>query len=144
MGTKTDPMGLGSATGGGGFGIGPIVQTLLALGLVALLLKFALPKLAASLNKKLRSSGEAGIRIEESATFAGGTLYIVTARNRSLLLSVSTSGVACLADLTSGPLVEPATFGEMLAETAAPTSIPSQTDGDLLAALRRLDGLAVR
>lgn len=78
----------------------PFVQMLVALGVVLLLIKFALPKLVGKLNKRLVTGVGSGIRIEESASFAGGNLYVVSARAKTLLLSVSPSGVNCLADLT--------------------------------------------
>ena len=78
----------------------PLFQMLLALGIVFALLKFALPRVANKLNKRLVTGLNSTIRIEESANFAGGSLYIVNAREKTLLLSVGTNGVSCVADLT--------------------------------------------
>jgi flagellar biogenesis protein FliO len=97
----------------GGVGIMSFVQMMVALGIVLLLLKFVLPKLATKLNKKIVTKVGSGIQIEESAAFAGGTLYIVNAKSKSLLLSVNSQGVSCLADLTAPQAPQP-TFQEIV------------------------------
>ena len=85
---------------------GPIIggwdlaQMLVALGIVFVLLKWALPKVAARMNRKLVAGSDGSIRVEESASFGGGNLQIVTARGKTLLICVSQSGVSCLANLT--------------------------------------------
>ncbi len=88
-------------------GLMPLVQMALVAGIVLLVLKVVLPKFASKLNKKLQPSVGGGIRIEESATFAGGSLFIVSARGRTLLLSVSGQGVSCLSDLSSAARDDP-------------------------------------
>lgn len=77
-----------------------MVQMLVALAIVFFLLKWALPKVVARMHKKGISSSDGSISVEESATFGGGNLQIVSARGKTLLLCVSQSGVTCLADLT--------------------------------------------
>jgi hypothetical protein len=113
LGTKTESI---PSAGGSGAGLMPFFQLLVAVGIVFALLRFVAPKLLAKFNKRLVTTG--GIQIEESAAFAGGNLYVVTARGKSLLLSVSSGGVACLADLTTAtpeaPKEEPVTFMEIL------------------------------
>src|SRR5687767_10574766 len=99
-GTKTDPIKTATAQSPTSFGLMPFFQLLVALGIVLLVLKFVLPKFISKLNKRLVTSQEGGIKVEESASFAGGDLYIVNARGKALLLSVATTGVTCLADLT--------------------------------------------
>lgn len=117
-GTKTDPVGMTSSPAGA-VGAGSIFQTLFALILVGALVKFVLPKLASKFNKRLVTNVGSDIRVEESAVFAGGSLYVVSARGKSLLLSVAATGVTCLADLTDSTPAAPsvATFQEIL-ETA--------------------------
>lgn len=77
-----------------------LAQMLVALGVVFALLKWALPKVASRLNKKVVAGSDSSIRVEESASFGGGNLQIVTARGKTLLLCVNQSGVSCLSDLT--------------------------------------------
>jgi flagellar biogenesis protein FliO len=89
-----------------------LVQMVVALAVVFALLKWALPKVVARMNKRLVTKAGSSISIEESASFGGGNLQIVSARGRTLLLCVSQNGVTCLADLTEqkGHKEEPAFF----------------------------------
>lgn len=109
-----------SATGG----FMPLLQMLLALAVVVAVIKFAVPRLATRVNKKLVTTLEGGIKIEESANFAAGSLYVLTARKKTLLVSVTSSGVTCLADLSEPAAPEPASFREILGDQrqAAPLS----------------------
>lgn len=77
-----------------------MVQMLVALAIVFALLKWALPKVVARMNKKLVTNSDSSITVEESANFGGGSLQIVSARGRTLLLCVSQNGVTFLTDLT--------------------------------------------
>jgi flagellar biogenesis protein FliO len=74
---------------------------IIALGVVLVLLKLVMPKLVSKLNKKIVTKVGSAIQIEESAAFAGGSLYIVKAKSKTLLLSVTAAGVTCLADLSA-------------------------------------------
>jgi flagellar biogenesis protein FliO len=112
LGTKPSP--ITASSSGGGMGFMPLVQMGIALAIVLGLLKFVLPKLVGKMNKKLVTSTTSGLHIEESANFAGGTLYIVRARTKTLLLSVSTQGVNCLADITEAQIEEPKTDFEKI------------------------------
>lgn len=87
-------------------GIMPIMQMALALAFVLVLVKYVLPKVVGKLNKRISPALGGAINIEESAAFAGGNLYVVTVRNKTLLLSASSTGVNCLADLTENPFEE--------------------------------------
>lgn len=128
---------------------GHLIQMVMALALVGFGIKWILPKFAGKLNRTLSPEIGSSIRIEESAQFAGGTLYIVSARERHLLVSVSPQGVSCLADLTPLPGAPPEApaFFEMLDEAKTQVSESSitvtQTDENLssdekLARLRKL------
>jgi flagellar biogenesis protein FliO len=140
FGTKASPISSGSS--GGGVGIMPILQMVIALGFVLLLLKFVLPKIAGKMNKKLVTSVNSGLQIEESANFAGGTLYIVRARHKTLLLSVNTQGVACLSDLTSEAEVEAEkTTFEKIIDAEPGVQLPDSAV--IESALERLERLAV-
>ena len=77
-----------------------MVQMLVALVIVFVLLKWALPKVVARMNKKLVTNSDSSITVEESANFGGGSLQIVSARGRTLLLCVSQNSVTFLTDLT--------------------------------------------
>ena len=71
----------------------PLVQLAVVVGVIAFALKLLLPRMLPMINKKLNPSLGSRIKIEESASFAGGTLYIVSVGEQSALLSVSTQGV---------------------------------------------------
>lgn len=139
FGTKKDA--LATAPAGGSTAM-PLFQMLLALGIVFALLKFGLPKLASKLNKRLVTGVNSSIRIEESANFAGGSLYIVGARDRTLLLSVGTNGVSCVADLTPVERApEPPLFSEVLDKAVVAEPQPSD-EPDPVEVRRALDRLA--
>jgi flagellar biogenesis protein FliO len=147
LGTKSDSAAL--AGGGSPVGVMPLLQMLFALGIVFALLRFGLPKVANRLNKHLATPLNSSIRIEESANFAGGALYLVSVKHRTLLLSVGTHGVNCLADVTDPvPIAESATFEELVqsAPDWTPTEPQPEPDGSLStdaikAALDRLSRL---
>jgi flagellar biogenesis protein FliO len=122
LGTKASAA--APAAAAGGVGPMPFLQMAIALGIVLMLVKWLLPKLAGKVGKRLVTNLGASIRIEESANFAGGTLYVVQAKSKTLLLGVTSAGVACLADLTeTGPAAdEPPTFQEFV--EAAPGDPP--------------------
>ena len=143
FGTKKDML---AAAGGSSTGISamPLLQMLVALGIVFALLKVVLPKVASRLNKKLVTGINSSIKIEESANFAGGSLYIVSARDKTLLLSVGTSGVNCVADLTpaSKPVEQPM-FTDILAASIEAPAVPAQAAQPDAAEIRRaLDRLS--
>ncbi|HVL40425.1 MAG TPA: flagellar biosynthetic protein FliO [Fimbriimonadaceae bacterium] len=143
---------------GPSLGLMPLIQMMVAIGIVLGLVKFLLPRLAGRLNKRLSTPIGSQIRIEDSATFAGGTLHIVEVRGKALLLSVGTQGVTCLADVTEPKAADTAapTFMEVLenAEAAmesAPAAVaavrprPAGNSGqpaDVEEALRRLSALS--
>lgn len=77
-----------------------MIQMVAALLIVGGLLKWALPKAMAKFGKRLTTPIGSTIRIEESASFGGGQLQIVSVRDRTLLLCVTAQGVSCLTDLT--------------------------------------------
>lgn len=149
LGTKTQPISApsaGSPVSGMAF-----VQMAVALAVVYLALRFVLPKALVRVNRRINPGLGSGIRIEESATFAGGTMHIVQARGKTLLVAVGNGQVACLADLTEPPTAtpEPLTFQEMMdgamgghAVAEVPETRPEPSAEDVEAALRRLNRLA--
>ncbi len=77
-----------------------LLQMVIVLLIVVGLLKWVMPKWLARLKGKLSVSENSSIKVEESAAFASGMLYVVSVREKTLLLSASNQGVTCLADLT--------------------------------------------
>lgn len=151
-GAKPDLVNSSSQSGGGG--IGALFNVLLALGIVYGLLRYAMPKVMSRLNKRLVTGTGSAIRIEESASFAGGSLYVVSARGKSLLLSVGAQGVRCLADLTeTAKAAEAPSFGDMVERELVSThekrqainenvSWEASTDPEWSAALARLERIS--
>jgi hypothetical protein len=81
---------------------------ILALVIVLGAMKFVLPKLMspkllAKLGGKFSTGLNSEIKIEESASFPGGNLHLVTIRGRSLLLGTTASSITTLADLGMKP-----------------------------------------
>ncbi|HVT14126.1 MAG TPA: flagellar biosynthetic protein FliO [Fimbriimonadaceae bacterium] len=155
LGTKASPTMGPIQSDAGGAGFMSFLQMIIALGIVLALLKFVMPKLVTKLNKKIVTNVGGGIHIEESAAFAGGNLYIVRAKSKTLLLSVTAQGVNCLADLTTAPSApEPESFGDLVdkemsrplppfAVVEAPIDpAPDSQANEAAAALERLKRLA--
>lgn len=124
LGTKKDPVSTATTSSS------PIVQPLdliqmvVALAIVAALIKWVLPRVIGRLGRRISTPVGSTIKLEESASFGGGQLQIVTVRERTLLLCVATSGVSCLADLTKADQasrVEHPVFMDIL-DNADPTN----------------------
>jgi len=146
LGTKQDaisrPISGVSATSG----FYPLLQMLMAIAVVAFLLKVAVPRLAGKFNKRLSPVDGSGIAVREAATLATGTLYVVEVRGKALLLSVSAQGVSCLADLTpavESPASEPAFF-DLLDQETARTAPEPREKAPVEEALERLCQLTSR
>ena len=77
-----------------------MLQLLVAVVIVGFLVKWLVPKAIAKMGRRISAPVGSAITLEESATFGGGLLQVITVREKSLLLSVASSGVTCLADLT--------------------------------------------
>jgi flagellar biogenesis protein FliO len=157
---------LGTKAGGGtpavgsdvGPGAGSFLQMLAALAVVLILLKFVAPKLLGRAKKRLVTDSSGNLRVEETAHFAGGALYIVRARSKTLLLGVNGASISCLADLTETAVaaVEEPTFQEIIERTdsgpidisafqpefASKTGAGNPTAAEVEEALRRLQRLA--
>jgi flagellar biogenesis protein FliO len=155
FGTKHD-ITSGMQTSPQGVGMMPFFQMMIALGIVIGIVKYILPKIATKLNKRLVTGSTSQIKVEESASFAGGNLYIVSAKGRTLLVSAAQSGVTCLADLTEQtPKQEKPVFMDILEkeqetpsglyvdEGGQPSTImrSSLSDDEIQAALDRLSHL---
>lgn len=138
LGTKPDVTLAPVTASPGTPGVMAFMQTLLVLGLVLVLLKVLIPKAIAKMGGRLTSGVGSSIRVEESASFAGGALYVVEARGRTLLVGVNTGGINCLADLTPPPKPDLPTFGEILTDQL---ETPESPPREVLDALARLDTL---
>jgi len=106
FGTKASGgAGTTAAMSTGGPSIFSIIQMIIAVAIVVGLMKYVLPKIVSKMGGKLTTTLNGGIRIEESATFPGGNLYVVTVSDRKLLLGATAQSISTLADL--GPVVKP-------------------------------------
>lgn len=138
MGTKPDLV-VKAPQNAGGVGAWDMVQMVVALAIVFALLKWALPKLVSRMNKRISTKSGSSITIEESASFGGGNLQIVTARGRTLLLCVAQNGVTCLADLTdTAPKKDEPAFFEMVDK--AVVEVADERDRIAFDRLSRLTG----
>lgn len=126
--------------GATGVGFGSLAQMILALAIVAFLLKWVLPKIAGKLTKKLVTTPASGILIEESAQFAGGSLYVITARGKSILVSVAGTTVATLTELDA-QAAKPADAFELVLTEAKAKPAPTAAELEARAALDRLTQL---
>lgn len=147
LGTKVGGSSPETAAQSSSVGPGAFIQMVLALGIVLLLLKLVLPKVAGKLNKRLTPSSSSLLSVEETASFAGGNLYIVKARQKTLLLSATSSGVTCLADLTEGSTEPAPTFEEIVqaAEPLKPEQMQTEEQAPadpIAAALQRIERLS--
>lgn len=112
LGTKSDSV---SPLQGPSSSGGSLLQMIIAVLVVFGLMKYFLPKMMAKFGGKLSTTVGSSIKIEESASFQGGTLYLVNVKDRSLLLGVSGTSITTLADLGHAPKPNPGpTFMEML------------------------------
>ena len=128
LGTKGDGT---SALQGPTSSGGNLLQMIIAVLVVFGLMKFFLPKMVAKFGGRLNTNVGSAIKIEESASFQGGMLYLVSVKDRSLLLGVAGTSITTLADLGSinKPDLGP-TFMEMLDvadETKAVNTEPIET-----------------
>ncbi len=107
-----------------------VIQMVLALVVVFALLKWGLPFVFSKFGRKITPGLDNTIRSLESAPFGGGSLQVVEVRDRTLLLSVTSSGASLVCDLTQDTAkaarTEPKAFFELLDEkqeepTRAPT-----------------------
>ena len=106
----------GMSTDALGINMMSLLQMLVSLAIVLVLVKLLLPKMLSRFNGNISTDIGSSIKIEESAQFATGRLYVVSVRNRTLLLCANQQGVNCLADLTEQKNIppEPPAFFEMV------------------------------
>lgn len=112
LGTKGDGT---SALQGPASSGGNLLQMIIAVLVVFGLMKYFLPKMVAKFGGKLNPGIGSAIKIEESASFQGGNLYLVSVKDRSILIGVAGTSITTLADLGSNNKPDPGpTFMEYL------------------------------
>lgn len=104
-GTKSSPI---PAPAGAAMPTLPLMQTLVALAIVAALIKWVLPKCASWLTRRTSGTTGSGIRIESTATVGTATLHVVHAGARRVLIGVTSQSVNALAEWED----EPSSSGE--------------------------------
>ena len=96
-------------------GVAQFVPMLVALGIIFFLLKYALPKVVGKFNKRLTTPLSSPITLEESASFATGSLQVVTVRGKSMLLAITQQGVTFLSEVPDSAPIDPTpAFFELL------------------------------
>lgn len=146
FGTKAEPVG-GAAATAASPGVMPFVQLLFALGIVFVLVKYALPRFLIKATQKGFGSS-AGIKLEESMPIPGGALHVINARGKSLLIATHSTGVSLISEL--GSTTQEPIFLDVLAAEAERPEPPifamaneSEPDRDKIEdALRRLERLS--
>lgn len=123
----------------------PVIQMLLALGLVLALVKWVFPLFLKKYGPRMTTKSSGGIHITETAAFGQTTLAVVTVKGRTLLLGASPQQVNCLADLTEAQVAQDAlpTFAELLDGEKRVESRPVNPMGDLAGQLERLKSLGL-
>lgn len=94
------------------------IQMLIVLGITVFAIKYFLPKFIFKINPGLQEKGISSFQIEESASFAGGKLFVVKIHEKKLLLSATAQNINYLMDLTGAPVKnENLAFFEVLDST---------------------------
>lgn len=100
-GMKDDVITAPTTQASGGGSVMPLVHLFLVIGVLFVLIKFALPKVLLKMTNKLTPSLGSSIRVEESASIGTGGAYVIQVRGRTLLVGASsTGGLTLLCDLT--------------------------------------------
>lgn len=86
------------------FGIGPLIQMLLALAVVVALIRWLVPKYLAKVGKRCGTASlSPEFQVLDSTLLGAATLHLVKVRGRTLLISTTTSDASLIADLTDEP-----------------------------------------
>jgi len=78
----------------------PMVQLAITIAVVYCFIRFAGPKLLSKVGGKLNPKQDSLLQIQESATLAQGSLYVVSIYGQQYLVGAANSGINCLANLT--------------------------------------------
>ncbi len=93
-------------SGAGPVGFGTLLQMLLALGLVAALIRWLVPKLALKFSKRV--SNHSSLQVEATAAIGAQQIAIVRVRDRAFLVGTGSQSVNLIAELTEEPSFAPA------------------------------------
>jgi flagellar biogenesis protein FliO len=136
LGTKPDVATGGwsaSAPSGSGFAaLLPLLQMGLAVGIVCVLFKAVLPRIAGKLQKRFHSNGST-IRVAEAANVGAASLFLVEVEGRRLLLGAtpqSVSLIACLEQPVAAPH-DPALFEDILGASLDSEPKPTNATSNL-------------
>ena len=87
-----------------GFGIAPMLQMLIALGIVAFLLKWVLPKLASKWLKSKNSRSDCNLKVVETVPLGSSILHLIEVDNARVLIASHAQGTTMLTVLPSNNL----------------------------------------
>lgn len=115
LGTKTGT-GVPNTAASGQANYMPLLQTLMVLGILYVVLKWAVPKFAAKYGGRIKTDLNGGIKLAETASCGSAVLQVVEVRGKALLLATSPSGVQFLTDLSNPekPVEQAPAFFEQL------------------------------
>lgn len=130
LGTKAEPA--AAPASAPTTGVMPVLQMAVALAIVILVVKYALPWGVRTFGKRMVTPVDSPIRVQETAACGASTLHVVTVRGRTLLVASGPQGANLIADLTESP-PQPKTFFEMVeeaepAEPEAPAQAAIETE----------------
>lgn len=132
LGTKSD---MAPTTSGSPVGIMPLVQMLVALAIVAGLVKWVLPKM---LGKVVKGPKNGEITVESTIGLGAGTAHIVSVRGRTLLIGVTANSMTTLAELSEHDASFDETFARAAIEVPFEVPTPAAPSDDVALALARL------
>lgn len=129
LGTKQDVV---STSPGAPVGVMAVVQMVVALVIVIALVRVVLPKV---LNKVSgRPATDMGnLQVQATANLGNGTLHIVQAGTKTLLIGATANGITCLSDLTDSVPEPFIPKEEVPSPVAAPTKPQTRSFEQLLA-----------
>ncbi|MFN3682869.1 MAG: hypothetical protein ACK41F_02920 [Fimbriimonadaceae bacterium] len=114
LGTKAEPS-AAPASPAPALGVMPVLQMAVALAIVILVVKYALPWGIRTFGKRMVTPVDSPIRVQETAACGASTLHVVTVRGRTLLVASGPQGANLIADLTEAP-PQPKTFLDLVEE----------------------------
>ncbi len=123
----------------------PLVQLAFTIAILYGFIRFVGPKILSKIGGKLNPKADSLLLVEESATLAQGSLYVVSIYGQQYLVGAANSGINCLANLTEARMAfqQEQDFFETLDEKVeeAPETWPIDNEMAQIMA-QRLDDLA--
>ncbi len=131
-GMKDDVISTPTSANTAGPGLMPLVHLFIVIGVLFVLIKYALPKVLNKMTNKLTPTLDGSIRVEASATIGAGGAYVIQVRGKTLLVGASsTGGLSLLCDLTESDRAEnaePAFFEVLDHAVIKPEELPESPD----------------